>query len=316
MKPTAPSHQTAPRPSWTQTPEIDSPPATLLDWLVIRFPRISRTIWKERMEAGRVTNAIGKPLPPTTPFAPRLRVAYFRQVVEEPTAPEPRVLYQDDRIVVADKAPWVPVTPSGPYVNHCLLYQLVRRLDLPNLVPVHRLDRATSGLVLFAHDPETVRPYAECFARGTVERIYEAVASVPSRQRMTRTLVENRIVAGSPFFRMEIAEGPPNSSTQIDLIEWGGGLGRFELRPNTGKKHQLRLHMASLDWPIVGDRYYPELQPKAPDDPDRPLALVAKHLRLPDPHGDGEIQFTSRYDARSLGSTPLLDFDPSRESEG
>ncbi|MBZ0112711.1 MAG: pseudouridine synthase [Thermoanaerobaculia bacterium] len=272
-------------------------PSTLLDWLAVRFPRISRHTWQVRMEQGLVTDERGHPLLPSSPFVPRLRIRYFREVVDEPSPTgEIPILYRDDRLVVVDKPPFLPVTPSGPYVRRCVLYRLVDELGLPDLTPIHRLDRATSGVLLFASTPGAAAPYAERFAQGEILRQYTALARVPERPAKNSWQIDNRLVSGKPFFRMRVVKGTPNASTALHLAGWHKGVGQFELRPTSGKQHQLRLHLAGLGWPILGERYYPDLQPEAPDDPENPLRLVAKRLTFSDPHSRRPVELVSGYE--------------------
>lgn len=259
------------------------------------------------MENGLVTDAQSHPLPPETPFTSRFRVRYFREVFDEPSPQgDVVILYREGGLVVADKPPFLPVTPSGPYVRRCLLYRLVEQLGLPNLTPIHRLDRATSGVVLFATRPEQAAAYAERFARGEISRQYLALALAAERPAENSWLIENRLETGEPFFRMQVVDGTPNASTEIHLVDWRAGVGRFELRPTSGKQHQLRLHLAGLGWPILGDRYYPDLQAEAPDDPKDPLRLVAKRLAFSDPHSRRSLEFVSGYDL-DLESRSLSD---------
>lgn len=84
--------------------------------------------------------------------------------------------------------------------------------------------------------------------------------------------------------------GEPNSETFIELIEQHGDISRYRLRPVTGKKHQLRLHMAALGVPILNDKSYPELQSERGDDFTAPLQLLAKTIAFEDPFS-GERRF-------------------------
>lgn len=275
---------------------MTSPPATLLDGLVLRFPRIPRAVWQRRMAEGWVRDAAGNHLDETTPYTPHLRVAYFREVDDEPVpTTDIEIVYQDDQLVVADKPPFLPVTPGGRFVRNCLLYRLEEQLRVEGLSPIHRLDRATSGLVMLSRNPQVRSTYGGLFANGTMERLYLAEAAVAERPRQTRWRLASRIVAGEPFFRMAEVDGPANAVTHISLQSWKAGRGRFLLRPETGKTHQLRLHLMRLGWPILGDRLYPELLPKVDDESSlEPLALVAKRLAFRDPSDGRPRVFESR----------------------
>ena len=297
----------SPRPSWTQLPVLAQPPPTLLDWLADRFPRVAREEWRSRFQRGLVRDAAGRPLPAEAPYVARLRVSYFREVAAEPAQGEVRVVEVGDRLVVADKPPFVPVIPGGRFVRSCLLYRLEEQLGIAGLTPVHRLDRATSGLVLFARRGEDCGAYAGLFAKGRVCRTYDALASVAERPRGRRWRVESRLATGEPFFRVAAVPGPPNARTRVDLVWWRDGVGRFRLRPLSGRKHQLRVHMASLGWAILGDRLYPALADERPDDAARPLSLVATRLVFRDPFDGLRRDLASAFDVERL--TPVSRHD-------
>jgi len=287
----------APRLSWTFLPLLDDPPATILEWLCVRFPRIGAARWLSRLERGLVIDGDGGTIEPAAPYLGGIRVGYYREVDDEPLPTEEvHLLHMDDHLVVADKPHFVPVTPGGAIVRGCLLYRVEQQLGLTGLVPVHRLDRMTAGLVLFARRPEERGAYAGVFARREVRRTYVARSRVPVAPRQRGWTVASRIEPGEPFFRMREVSGPPNATTDVELEEVVDGWGRFLLRPDTGKKHQLRLHMASLGWPIAGDRLYPELLEERPDDMVPPLSLVARRLELRDPVTAERRCFVSRLD--------------------
>ena len=285
----------APAPSYATLPRLAEPPATVYEHLVRRFPHVGADVWRTRLAAGAVTFDDGERVSEDTAYRPLARVRYFRAVAEEPAVPFAEdVVYRDERILVADKPHFLPVTPGGPYVNECLTYRLRRRTGLDALQAVHRLDRDTAGLVLFAVDADVRGLYARLFMEGRVEKEYLAVAAVPEEPERRTWEVASRIVRGEPWFRMRIVPGPVNARTLVELVDWRDGRGLFRLVPSTGKKHQLRLHLASLGFPIVGDRYYPELLPESPPDFGRPLRLVASALTFRDPVSGRALRFRSR----------------------
>lgn len=269
------------------------PWATVLDALCGHFPRIPRAQWQARMQGGRVLDAAGAPLSPHAAYRVGLEIQYFRDVPDEAPIPfEEQVLYADANLVVADKPPFLPVTPSGRYLEHTLLRRLVRRLDNPHLVPLHRIDRATSGLVLFSAHPDTRAAYQALFRERRMHKTYLALAA-PLPALALPHVRRSRIVPGEPFFRMCEAPGEPNSETHISLDADLGDTWRYRLSPVTGRKHQLRVHLAALGAPIRNDDLYPRWQEGAGDDPQRPLKLLAHALAFDDPISGQPRRFES-----------------------
>jgi tRNA pseudouridine32 synthase / 23S rRNA pseudouridine746 synthase len=277
-------------------------PADLLDALDRRFPRVGLEVWRRRIAERKVRWADGEAVRPGEPCRPGERLHYFREVEAEPTVPfREEVLYVDGHLLVADKPPFLPVHPAGRWVNECLLHRLRRATGIAGLAHLHRLDRATAGLVLFSTDPATRPAYHQLFDRGEVERTYRAAARVEGAPEEREWRRESRLVPGSPWFRIREAPGPPNARTRVVLESLRVGRGLFRLHPETGKKHQLRLHMAALGFPLDGDRLYPDLAPEAADDFDHPLDLLAWRLAFTDPLSGERREFTSRRSLQSLG---------------
>jgi tRNA pseudouridine32 synthase/23S rRNA pseudouridine746 synthase len=266
---------------------------SVLDCLCARFPAIAREVWIDRFARGRLLDASGAPLAVDAPYRLGAEIRYFREVVDESAIPfQETVLHVDAHLVVADKPHFLPVTPAGGYVRETLLARLVQRLGNPDLVPLHRIDRDTAGLVLFSANPATRDAYQALFRQRRIHKRYEAIA--PALPGLAFPLVHaSRLEAGEPFFRMREVEGAANSETRIDVIERGGALWRYALEPVTGRKHQLRVHMAALGAPILNDRLYPQLAPAADDDYARPLKLLARELGFVDPVSGVERWFES-----------------------
>ncbi len=286
-------HSRAPRASTITLPKLADPPATLIDYLVERFPRVDREIWQRRLADGKVTDG-NKPLELTAPYRAGLRVHYFREVEQEPEIPfTETILFRNEHLLVVHKPHFLPVVPSGPWVNECLLYRLQRKTGLTDLTPVHRLDRLTAGLVMFSIDPASRAAYHLLFDQQTIDKEYSAISHAPARPAQHQWRVENRLDRGEPWFRMASVPGAPNTVTDIELAKWHDGYAHFRLRPKTGKQHQLRVHLCDLGYPIVGDTFYPTLQPKGPPDFERPLRLLARRLRFRDPVTGEDMDFSS-----------------------
>ncbi|NWC00135.1 pseudouridine synthase [Pseudomonas gingeri] len=267
--------------------------ATVLDCLCEHFQAISREQWLDRIARGRVLDAGGVAISAQLPYREGLRIHYFREVPNETPIPViETILYADEHLVVADKPHFLPVTPAGEYVEQTLLRRLIHRLDNPNLVPLHRIDRHTAGLVLFSANPASRSAYQTLFPTRQIEKRYEAIArALPN---LSFPLVhKSRLVEGEPFFRMREGSGTSNTETAVEVVETNGKLWRYGLYPVTGKKHQLRVHMAALGAGICNDPFYPQVLKDAVDDYANPLKLLAQGLRFRDPISGQERHFES-----------------------
>ena len=263
------------------------PWALLLDFLCERFTRVSREIWLARLSRGDVLDAAGRPLPPDAIYQSLSRVYYFREPAPEWPIPfEETVLYRDEHLLIANKPHFLPVLPSGRYLQETLLVRLKRKLGLEDLVPVHRIDRDTAGLVMFSLNPQSRGAYAGLFRNRAVHKQYEAIAPWRDDLALPMTL-RNRIEPSEAYMCMQVLAGEPNSETHIAVIERHGPFARYALSPVTGRRHQLRVQMADLGIPILHDGIYPTLSPEWPlgvaPDFSSPLQLLARHLAFIDP---------------------------------
>ncbi len=278
-------------PSRLQLPPGDWP--NLLDGLCARFPRIDRPQWQDRFARGRVQDAQGRALAADQPWQVGLEILYFREVSDEPSIPfSERIHFQDEHLLVADKPHYLPVTPAGGYVRETLLARLIAQTGNADLVPLHRLDRLTAGLVLFSQRPDSRDAYQRLFRERRIDKTYEALApALPGLVFPLQRL--SRIVAGEPFFRMAEVPGEANARTRVEVIAADGAVWHYRLQPETGRKHQLRVHMAALGAPIVGDDLYPQLQPAADPLQAPPLQLLARALAFQDPLSGKRRAFSS-----------------------
>jgi tRNA pseudouridine32 synthase/23S rRNA pseudouridine746 synthase len=270
----------------------------VLDFLVERIPAVGRDGWHARMSAGDVVDANGDPVGPSAPFVAHRKLYYWRALsFEHPIPFEEGIVFQDAHLVVADKPHFLPVTPKGRYLQQTLLVRLKKRLGLDTLVPIHRIDRETAGLVAFSVRPHDRHAYQGLFRERTVHKVYEAIArlhpgvSLPLRY-------QSRLQESECFMAMQTVEGEPNAETLIELIAQHEGLAHLRLSPVTGRKHQLRAQLHALGMPICHDQIYPVLQPELPmgmtPDFSQPLQLLARSLAFQDPITGEPRQFESR----------------------
>jgi tRNA pseudouridine32 synthase/23S rRNA pseudouridine746 synthase len=268
--------------------------ACVMDFLLTRFPHISAEDWQQRLAQGLVLGDEGQPLQADTPAIDGGWLYYYRAVESETAIPfEHQVLYRDAHLLVVDKPHFLPVIPSGKYLQHTLLLRLKQSSNLPDLVPIHRIDRDTAGLVLFSLQAESRDAYSALFRERRVAKTYEAIAPFDAALAMPQRR-ESRIRVGAHFMQQAEVPGPVNAMTDIDVLEVCGPWARYRLRPLSGQRHQLRVHMLALGLPILNDGIYPQLTPEGSSDLAKPLQLLAKSLAFEDPVSRRSMVFESQ----------------------
>lgn len=268
-------------PSCVALPEGAWP--TMVDFLAHQFPAVSASTWVQRMLSGDVVDDRGSPIRPDQPFKAHVRIYYYRSIEVEPRIPfEEAVLHQDEHLIVVDKPHFLPVTPGGRYLQETLLVRLKRKLGIDTLVPIHRLDRETAGVVMFSVQASTRGLYQALFAQRAVTKTYHAVAAWRPELGLPITR-HSRLEENDCFMQMHEVDGAPNSETRLDVIKVQDDLALYRLSPVTGRKHQLRVHCAALGIPILHDQIYPRLAPVGPDDHAKPLQLLAHSVEFIDP---------------------------------
>ncbi len=289
--------------AWLRTEDLDKgrprPWAHMREWLVHRvgahvdvtaFIRSERFVYED-----------GAPVRLEDPYLPHTFVWFHRDLPHE--APVPgriEVVHRDDRILVIDKPPFLSSIPRGKHVRESVVVRLRHELGLPELTPLHRLDRVTSGLLLLATEKRWRGPYQSMFMRGgEVGKTYRAVAPLREDLELPAT-VRNHLGKSVGVLQAHVVPGAaPNAESRIELesvLPGGPGQsdrGVYRLTPVTGKTHQLRMHMWELGIPIDGDPLYPRVLDISVDDFSTPLQLLASELRFTDPVDGTRREFRS-----------------------
>ena len=271
---------------------------SLLDFLVERFPGVTRATWLDRMARGDVVDDGGQRISPeqanTPPYPAHGRLYYYREVPNEPVIPfEALVMHQDEHLLVVDKPHFLPVMPSGGYLNETVLVRLKRLLGIDTLVPIHRIDRDTAGLVMFSTQSSSRAAYSALFSQRRVHKTYQAIAAWRADVALPQVR-QSRIKPAGHFMLQHEVQGLPNATTHIEVLEVRGALARYQLKPVTGQRHQLRVHMMALGLPILNDGLYPTLTPEGQIDYARPLKLLAQQLEFTDPVSGQTRHFVSQ----------------------
>jgi tRNA pseudouridine32 synthase / 23S rRNA pseudouridine746 synthase len=242
--------------------------------------------------AGEVVDAHGAVLNGSSEMPVGSHVYFYRELRDEVPVPfDIPVLHRDEKIVVVDKPHFLATMPRGRHVAQTALVRLRRELGLSELSPAHRLDRLTAGVLLFTTRRELRGVYQTMFARGLVRKTYLARAAANPAVELP-ALVRSRIVKRRGSLQAIEEPGEPNAETFVEYPQSPDGV--YRLTPRTGRAHQLRVHMASLGLPIVGDPLYPEVIDVPADDFSRPLQLLARSIEFDDPLTGQPRRFVSR----------------------
>lgn len=175
----------------------------------------------------------------------------------QPPATAPRYLHIDERLLVVSKASGLLSVPGrGEHLADCLVARVDR--DYPGARIVHRLDMATSGLLVLARDADTHRALSRLFETRVVGKRYEAVVAGELAADLGE--VELPLICDwprRPLQKVDFRDGKP-ALTRFRVLARTPGRTRVALEPHTGRSHQLRLHMRALGHPILGDELYGE----------------------------------------------------------
>lgn len=274
-----------------------------------RHPDDDEAAVTRRFSEGLVVRANSQPYGPEDMLKPGAEMWFYCTPAPERTIAGPMpIVFQDENLVVVDKPAFLATMPRGRHITETAVVRLRRELGNPDLVPAHRLDRLTSGLLIFTARREVRGAYQSLFADGGVEKLYHALTepepragidgALPALPTLPETPLEIRTrqhkVAGQ--MQAYTIDGEPNAHTVVEGITLsdvprvadGLAAGRdrvalWQLRPITGRTHQLRLHLSELGFPILGDQYYPELLPADAEDASVPLHLVCVEMSFTDP---------------------------------
>ncbi|BBF78429.1 RluA family pseudouridine synthase [Acinetobacter ursingii] len=270
---------------------------TVFQYLYKHFAHILEQEWRQRFTEGLIYDSTGQILSVDSPYQASTHIFYYRFLAHEIHVPfEHQILFENEHLLIVDKPHFLTISPTGQYVQETLLVRLKNQTGIEELSPIHRLDRETAGIVLFSKKAEVRHAYQELFAKRQVQKTYHAIAAYDPELYFPQTL-NLCMEKGQPFYTMQINPcGEPNSETLIECLEHNKTWAKYQLKPHTGKQHQLRVHLNYLGIPIKNDPFYPTVQHKADDDFSAPLQLLAKSIEFTDPINSQKICIESTFD--------------------
>ncbi len=233
---------------------------TLLSHLASLYPHSTPQAWQQKLNNGEVTlNGVAATGSESVTLGQTL--VWNRPPWVEPDSPQHfEVLFEDSHLLAVNKPSGLPTLPGGGFMENTLLRLVQKRT--PNANPVHRLGRATSGIVLFAKTPQAASHLFANWNTPKIQKIYRALAQNMARHDAYEILTPigrvphpriGSVWAASP-------SGKPSKSLAKVIsrsIEYASnGTTTFEVSPHSGRPHQIRIHLASIGHPLVGDPLY------------------------------------------------------------
>lgn len=270
-----------------------------------RHPDDNDAALQARFTANEVVSQDGTPLSPDSTLATNAMVYFYRMPAPETPVPyDIPILHEDEHLLVVDKPPFMATMPRARHITETATVRLRRMTGNNELSPAHRLDRLTSGILVFTKDRTVRGAYQTLFAERRVTKTYEAIAPLADvspgtvwRSRMEKTPgeLQGRIVEGEVNAITEVGGVEPVDKAPYEAIHGSlPEIAKYTLKPQTGKTHQLRLHMLQAGIPIIGDPIYPVIFPAEAEDMRIPMHLTATHISFVDPFTARPREFSSQ----------------------
>lgn len=242
---------------WVYREQITVGGQTILDYYTQRYRHSSRQEWRERIIAGQVlVNQV--PAAIDTVLEAGQRLSYHRLPWQEPEVPLSfEVLYEDEDVVAIAKPSGLPVLPGGGFLEHTLLHLLRQRYPDNPPIPIHRLGRGTSGLMLLARSPQARSDLSRQMRDHTLKKVYRALVGpgdLPSQFTIEQAIgkIPHPTLG---YIYGAIATGKfAHSAVQIIAQTTHSTL--LEVTISTGRPHQIRIHLATVGIPLLGDPLY------------------------------------------------------------
>jgi 23S rRNA pseudouridine1911/1915/1917 synthase len=263
-----------------------------LDLLASRWTHSPREVWAERLAAGELSVA-DAPLTADRPLRRGEVLRWRRPPWEEPQVPlHFELLHEDDDVVAVAKPSGLPTMPAGGFLDHTLLALVAARW--PDAAPMHRLGRGTSGVVLFGRRPAARAAIQAAWRARAVEKVYRALVTGHPDDAVIQAAIGpvehptlGTLNAASPAGR--------DAVSRLTVIRREADRSVVEVRIDTGRPHQIRIHAAFLGHPLVGDPLYgPGGVPRADALPgDLGYTLHAWRLTLAHPATGAPLTLTA-----------------------
>jgi len=293
---------------------------TVLDFYSQRYRHSDRAEWQQRIISGQVL-LDDQPTAIATLLQSGQVLTYHRPPWVEPDVPLTFVmLYEDADLIVVAKPAGLPVLPGGGYLEHTLLWQLQQRYPDSPPIPIHRLGRGTSGLMLLARSPQSRSGLSQQMRDRQIHKTYRTLVcgdDMPDRFSITAAIGKIPYPTLGYLYAATPTGLPAQSDCQViqrRLLQRNCSTTLLEVTILTGRPHQIRIHLAAAGYPLWGDPLYgvggvplPQiLTQKLPVPGDCGYYLHALHLRFTHPLSGQSMSITCPAPPELDRSTPCL----------
>ncbi len=256
-------------------------------YLSTEISRLTRTRARAIVDAFAFT-LDARPLRPAHRVRADEVIVVYRPRWEEPDVPRTLgIVYEDEHLLAVDKPPGLPVHPTARFYDNTVTAVLAELYPDQHTTLCHRIDRETSGVLLIARSPAAERAMKMDFAARRVHKTYHALVYGRVEPETFTIDAPLRLAGGALNVRMKVAslaEGAMPSCTRVQVLERFEGFTLVAAYPETGRQHQIRVHMAHVGHPLVGDKLYAHgdevfvrCLEGPPDEAMRALLLLDRH---------------------------------------